>query len=77
MIHRMIQRQLFEAPVRKHFGHDLLDIRPFILPPEIVEHQEPAVEKIVSQRHDFLVAEAQSPRFHDIKEGIVDEVRIR
>ncbi len=44
-----------------------------IIPPEVVDHQEAAIEQILTQLRPFLRREREGSRLDDVDEGVVEE----
>ena len=61
----------------KHSFDLLIKIHPFVLAPEVIYHQESSVIQVPSQTQDFLGTEQQIPGFHNIDEGVLEELWIR
>src|SRR5262245_16748720 len=77
MVEWVTQRQLGKLPIRKHSPEDTLDDHPRVLPPEVIEHQESAVEEILSQGNDFVLVQLEASRLDHVDEGMLEKILVR
>src|SRR5881396_1972244 len=50
---------------------------PFAVTPEIVAHEEPAVEQVAPQDGHLFLREGQPARLDDVNERIIEQLRVR
>ncbi len=74
--HRMLQRDFGRLTIRKHAFDFAVEVVPFVASPEVVDHQEAAMQQVASQRGHFLFTEYQLTRFNDVDERVVEQFRI-
>ena len=73
MKNRVFQWKGLGFPLRKNALELVVEIVPFRLAPEVVNHEKAAVVAIAAQAIDLLTAKRQAPRLHDVDEGMVEE----
>jgi hypothetical protein len=62
--------------VGEHAAHFVRQVVPLVLAPEVVHHQEAAVEEIPPQAANFVVGEQHPPRLDEVDEGVVEQLRV-
>src|SRR5258708_6998489 len=74
MEYRVLQRQLDRIAVGKDAFDLAVEVVPLVLAPEVVDHQEAAVQEVATQGGDFVVGECQLARLDQIKKRIVEQL---
>ena len=74
---RVLQRQIPRFLIRKYAFDFTVEVVPLVAAPEVVHHQEPAIEQIAAERDDFLFPKQQLPRFDHVNKRIVEKFQIR
>ena len=73
---RMIERQFDRLAVGEDFFDLVVEVGPFGLAPEVVNHQEAAVEQIPPESLDLVVHEFEVARFDQVDERISEQFGI-
>ena len=68
-------RQSHRPQVRQHSSHLRLEVEP-VVPREVIEDDEAALEQIVTQAQHFLVGRAPVSRLAEIRDGILEQLGI-
>ena len=73
---RVLAREVGEGAVGKDALHLLGEVVPFVLAPEVVEHEEAAVEQVAAEDGDFLIGEGKIAGLDDVDERVAEEHRV-
>ena len=69
----VVERQLHRLAVGEDALDLLVEVLPLVVAPEVVDHQEAAVEQVAAQGDDLLLREVQAARLDHVDEGIVEQ----
>ena len=72
----MLERNIFDGTFWKNAFHLMSKIRPLVFAPKVVDHQESATLKIVSQSDHFCLGKPHVARFDNVDERVLEQFLI-